>query len=76
MTRASDNLRYADVIFMSGHNFRYAFTRLNQRICRSCCGLERRRFALDDRWMIRSDQVNKTGVPIKCDNCGREIIPK
>lgn len=73
MTAMSQNLRLAENIFMLADRTRYVFTRGRKKICRDCCGVERRRFALDSEWIIVNDPFNKSGVKFRCDHCGSFI---
>lgn len=70
MTTMSHNLRLAETIFVLADKSRYVFTASRKKVCRDCCGVERRRFALDSEWIIMNDLVNRSGVKFRCDHCG------
>jgi hypothetical protein len=73
MTAASQTRRLTDLIFLTGQKFRYVYTADRRKICAKCCGHEYKNFALDKRWRVLADQVNRTGCTLKCDNCGGSI---
>ena len=76
MTVASQTLRLIDIISVTGQKFRYVFTIRRKKICVDCCRSERARFALDKDWLVVSDQVNRTGLCLKCDHCGGTITSR
>jgi hypothetical protein len=76
MTAASQTLRLTDTISVTGQRFRYVFTIRRKKICVDCCRTEREKFALDANWLAIGDQVNRTGLPLKCDHCGGTITSR
>lgn len=76
MTVASQSLRLAEITFASNQGFRYVSTAGGFRVCSRCCGTCRNNFAVDPRWIIKADHVNRTSYPLTCDNCGGCILSK
>lgn len=76
MTIASQSLRLAEITFASNQDFRYVYTTGGFKICRKCCKSERERFALDQLWLIKADNVNQTPYSFRCDHCGGLIEPR
>lgn len=74
MTTKSNSLRTAEVIHAIDQPFRYVYTMGGFKICPKCCKKERKKFALDPLWLVKTDVVNKSNKFLTCDNCGQPIM--
>lgn len=80
MSSKSSSLRIADIIAAQHlnksrfHASRYVKTVGGFIVCAECCHTFRKRFAVLDKWIIDSDDTNKSIPHLKCDACKKRIL--